>query len=286
MRKYAVFCLILLCSMALSCKKPNNNQTTVTHPVASFTDSVNVYSFYTVSFKSNSTGNPLTLTWNFGDGSNTDTGKVISHSYSNPGTYHVILTATNSGGSDTIGTNIVFILQEQVMDIHTRFGDMYMWLYDETPAYKANFIKNVTTHLYDSTTFHRIVPNFVIQGGDSLSKGTDQSRAGTGGPDNLPLDIAPGITHVYGAVGAASLAKKGPGNNWQFYIVTNKAGDHSLDGDYSVFGFIMKGMGVANTIQGQPANTAGLPNTPIRMSVNILHQTKAQILAQYGYTVK
>ena len=175
----------------------------------------------------------------------------------------------------------------QVMDIHTKFGDMYMWLYTETPEYKANFIKNVTTKLYDSTTFHRIVPNFVIQGGDSLSKGADQSMAGTGGPDNLPLDTGHGLSHIYGAVGAASLAAHGNGNNWQFYIVTNTAGDHFLDGSYTVFGFIMKGMDVANTIQNQPANsTNNRPITPIRMSVKILTETKAEILANYGYTVK
>jgi cyclophilin family peptidyl-prolyl cis-trans isomerase len=161
-----------------------------------------------------------------------------------------------------------------------------MWLYNETPAYKANFIMNVNSTLYENTTFHRIVPNFVIQGGDSLSKGDDQSQAGFGGPDLLPLDVGHGLTHVYGAVGAASKGAKGPGNNWQFYIVTNKGGDHNLDGSYTVFGFIMKGMDVASTIQSQPADGNSKPITPIRMNVSILDQTKAEILSDYGYTVK
>jgi len=281
MNKYLLLSLIIASAFIFSCKKATNNPSG-THPVASFLISTNGYQ---VSFMNATTGNPTSYSWNFGDASALDTARNPTHTYATSGTYHVVLTANNKAGSDTFGMNVV--VYEQVVDIHTRFGDMYLWLYNEMPIYKANYLKNVTTHLYDSTTFHRCVPNFVIQGGDSLSKGADQSMAGTGGPDNLPFIYVKTLTHIYGAVGAASQAAKGPGNNWQFYIVTNKSGDHQLDGNYAVFGYIMSGMNTALTIQSQPQNAANnMPNTPIRMSCTILNETKAQILANYGYTVK
>jgi len=250
-------------------------------PVASFKDSVNGYS---VTFTSTSSNSPTTLTWDFGDSTPTQTGNNITHKYAKIGDYTVTLTAKNNGGSNS--SKATLSLVGQVMKIHTKFGDMYMWLYDEMPDYQANFIHNVTTHLYDSTTFHRCVPNFVIQGGDSLSKGVDQSTAGTGGPDKLPFRVVPGITHIYGAVGAASLGAMKPGNNWQFYIVTNKSGDHSLDGSYAVYGYIIKGMDVALTIQSQPQDANNKPLTPIRMSVTMIPETKSQILTDFGYVVK
>ena len=281
MNKYLLLSLIIASAFIFSCKKATNNPSG-THPVASFLISTNGYQ---VSFMNATTGNPTSYSWNFGDASALDTARNPTHTYATSGTYHVVLTATNKAGSDTFGMNV--IVYEQVVDIHTRFGDMYLWLYNEMPIYKANYLKNVTTHLYDSTTFHRCVPNFVIQGGDSLSKGADQSLAGTGGPDNLPFIYVKTLTHIYGAVGAASQSAKGPGNNWQFYIVTNKSGDHQLDGNYAVFGYIMSGMNTALTIQSQPQNSANnMPDTPIRMSCTILSETKAQILANYGYTVK
>ena len=282
MKKYTTIFFAITGILIFSCKKPDSKPSTGTHPVATFTQTLDGYE---VAFTNTSTGNPTSFSWNYGDASAADTSRNPTHTYSTSGTYHVVLTATNKAGSDTFGMNITIF--EQVVDIHTGFGDMYLWLYNEMPIYKANYLKNVTSHLYDSTTFHRCVPNFVIQGGDSLSKGTDQSMAGTGGGDDLPFSVVKGITHIYGAVGAASLGAKQPGNDWQFYIVTNTAGDHSLDGNYAVFGYIMKGMNVAITIQNQPQNSANnMPNIPIRMSCTILNETKAQILANYGYTVK
>ena len=282
MNKYHIIFCILGCSLIFSCTKSSPLGSKPTAVFTYLADSINGYQAI---FKNASKGNPISYSWNFGDASAADTAKNPTHTYATSGIYHVVLTATNKAGFDTLGMNVT--IYEQVVDIKTKFGDMYLWLYNEMPIYKANYLKNVVTHLYDSTTFHRCVPNFVIQGGDSLSKGVDQSQAGHGGPDNLPFIYIKTLTHIYGAVGAASTAAKGPGNNWQFYIVTNKTGDHQLDGNYAVFGFIMSGMNTALTIQNQPQNSANnMPNVPIRMSCTFLNQTKAQILANYGYTVK
>jgi cyclophilin family peptidyl-prolyl cis-trans isomerase len=239
---------------------------------------------YIAILTSNSTNSPTLLTWDFGDGTPKDTGYSITHTYATSGTYSVQLTATNKGGSTT--TKIDIIIKEKIIKISTTFGDMYMWLYNETPLHKANFLKLASSGFYTGTTFHRIIPNFVIQGGDSLSKDNDTTNDGYGGPSTLNPELNSTLTHIYGAVGSASLGAGLNSNNWQFYIVENTNGYHSLDGKYSVFGYIMKGREVAVTIAAQPKNTSNRPLTNIPMTVTVLDKTKAEIQSEYGYTVK
>src|SRR5437868_4352889 len=72
---------------------------------------------------------------------------------------------------------------EQIIEIKTSFGNMYMWLFKETPKHRANFLALADINYFDGTTFHRIVTNFVIQGGDPNSKDDDSTNDGTGGPN-------------------------------------------------------------------------------------------------------
>ena len=266
----------------MSCKK--SDTTTAAGPVAAFTSIVSDTS-YLVAFSSINSGDPKSWTWDFGDGQK-GTGEVASHNYATSGDYQVTLTVSNNNGSKSI-TNKVTVF-EKVIKISTSFGDMYMWLYTQTPHHRSNYLKLAQKHFYDGTTFHRIVKNFVIQGGDSLSKDQDTTNDGTGGPSTLYPEIMSTIKHDYGAVGAARNGNPQKiSNNWQFYIVTNTAGDHTLDGNYTVFGTIIKGMDVANTIQNQANNpTNNRPYKNITMNVSILQMSKADILSQYGYTVK
>jgi cyclophilin family peptidyl-prolyl cis-trans isomerase len=272
------FAFLILTTVAISgCVK----KTDTPAPKASFNYTTDGYQ---ATFTSTSANNPTTLTWDFGDGTPTASGATVTHTYATSGTYNVQLTAGGSGGSNT--SKMEVIVKEQIIKISTTFGDMYMWLYSETPLHKANFLMLAKSGFYTGTTFHRIIPNFVIQGGDSLSKDSDPSNDGTGGPDNLNPEFNTALTHVYGAVGSASLGAKMNSNNWQFYIVENQSGDHFLDGNYSVFGYIMQGVDIAVKIGSQPRDSKDRPLTDIRMTVTVLEQTKAEILANYGYTVK
>jgi len=177
---------------------------------------------------------------------------------------------------------------EKIIEIKTSFGSMYMWLYKGTPLHRANFLALADTNYFDSTTFHRIVKNFVIQGGDPNSKDKDTTNDGYGGPTwTIPEEIDTSkFKHVYGAVGAArdnNPAKASNGS--QFYIVIPTAGTHNLDGNYTVFGQIIKGMDVANTIVAQPNNpTNNRPYKDIKMVVNMLDKTLQQIKDEYNYT--
>lgn len=113
--------------------------------------------------------------------------------------------------------------------IKTTEGDITVRLYDETPLHRDNFIKLVREGFYDGTLFHRVIKDFMIQGGDPESKGADaDKRLGTGGPGyNIPAEISyPALFHKRGALSAARQADevnpKRESSGSQFYIVWGK----------------------------------------------------------------
>ncbi len=135
--------------------------------------------------------------------------------------------------------------------IQTRLGDIEIELYlRSAPGHVANFLKLVDQDYYIGTTFHRVIPGFVIQGGDPLSKDTDRSNDGTGGPGyTVAAEIK--LPHVYGSVAAARMAdqvnpdRRSSGS--QFFICLKDL--PALDqGGYTVFGQVVKGMEIAEKI--------------------------------------
>lgn len=110
--------------------------------------------------------------------------------------------------------------------IHTSLGDITVMLYNETPQHRDNFLKLVREHYYDSLLFHRVIQNFMVQGGDPDSRSAKQGeQLGNGGPlYTLPAEIAyPARFHKKGALAAARLGdqmnpeRRSSGS--QFYIV-------------------------------------------------------------------
>ncbi len=179
---------------------------------------------------------------------------------------------------------------EKIIEIKTSFGNMYMWLNKETPLHRANFLALADTNYFDNSTFHRCVANFVIQGGDPNSKDANISNDGSGGPPwTIPAEIdSAKFKHVYGAVGAARTANSvnplRASNGSQFYIVLPTAGTPSLNGEYTVFGKIIKGMDVAAIIVKQPQNASNnRPLTDIKMDVNVLEKTLQQLKDEYNF---
>lgn len=114
---------------------------------------------------------------------------------------------------------------DYVVTIKTEYGDMVAILYDETPKHKANFIKLVKEHYFDSLLFHRVIDGFMIQGGDPDSKKAQPGQPlGQGGPGyTVDAEFNPKLFHEKGALSAARLGdqvnpeKKSSGS--QFYIV-------------------------------------------------------------------
>ena len=113
--------------------------------------------------------------------------------------------------------------------IHTSMGDIGIRLYEDTPIHRENFLKLAHAHFYDSTLFHRVIKDFMVQGGDPYSKDpAKKAQAGAGGPGyTLPAEILPQYFHKKGALAAARMGDqmnpKRESSGSQFYLVHGKA---------------------------------------------------------------
>lgn len=114
--------------------------------------------------------------------------------------------------------------QDDIAIITTEFGELHVLLYDQTPIHKENFIKLANEGFYDSTTFHRVIQGFMIQGGDPNSKDDNPTNDGQGGPGyTLEAEFDNQLIHKKGAIAAARLGdQQNPerrSSGSQFYIV-------------------------------------------------------------------
>jgi cyclophilin family peptidyl-prolyl cis-trans isomerase len=119
--------------------------------------------------------------------------------------------------------------------VTTRLGEMVLYFSDLTPLHRDNFIKLGNEGFYNGTTFHRVINNFMIQGGDNLSKDENPDNDGTGGPSyTIPAELNTPLFHKRGAVAGARMGDevnpKRESSGSQFYIVHGKkATDQELD---------------------------------------------------------
>ena len=144
--------------------------------------------------------------------------------------------------------------------IDTALGTLVVQLADETPLHRDNFKKLVAEGFYDGTTFHRVIRDFMVQGGDPNSKDDDPANDGQGGPGyTLPAEIVPALTHTVGALAAArqgdAVNPERRSSGSQFYLVTGDRARH-LDGEYTVFGHLVEGFDVLEQIQRAPTPRA------------------------------
>jgi cyclophilin family peptidyl-prolyl cis-trans isomerase len=136
--------------------------------------------------------------------------------------------------------------------LKTNFGDIQVEFYgDKSPNTVTNFLKLAKQGFYDGTKFHRVIPNFMIQGGDPNSKDNDWSNDGTGGPG---YQFADEFNNEKLVRGSLVMANSGPNTNGsQFFIVTAEATPW-LDGKHVNFGHVVKGMEAATKIENLPVN--------------------------------
>lgn len=177
------------------------------------------------------------------------------------------------------------VKQYEIVKIKTNFGNILIWLYTQTPKHRANFLKLAKEGFYDGMTFHRVINNFMIQTGDPLTKDNNPKNDGSGGPGyRIDAEIISGITHKYGAVAAArdnNPQKRSSGS--QFYIVQNKQGTPHLNGGYTVFGTVISGMDVVEKIAIQKVDQRSRPIENIKMEVDIIKLTAAQLKEKYNF---
>lgn len=126
--------------------------------------------------------------------------------------------------------------------IKTNKGDVHIELFaKDAPITVNNFVFLAREGFYNGVTFHRVIPNFVIQGGDPTGRGS-------GGPGYRFRDeVGPTNPHKHGT-GYLSMANAGPGTNGSQFFITHSPQPH-LDGKHTVFGKVTKNMAVVNSIK-------------------------------------
>jgi peptidyl-prolyl cis-trans isomerase B (cyclophilin B) len=210
--------------------------------------------------------------------------------------------------------------KDYLVSLTTDFGTMRFILHDETPKHKANFIRLVDSSYYDGLLFHRIIEKFMIQGGDPESRTAVSGQAlGDGDIGYLvPAELVPRLFHKRGAIGAARNDRPDKASSAvQFYIVQGRVwndedlqkqvarsqarapervftdeqkqvyktigGTPHLDGNYTVFGQVIDGMAVIDSVAKQPRSPKDRPLADIRMKVKGEWVKKKKITKQYGY---
>ena len=157
--------------------------------------------------------------------------------------------------------------------IETKFGDIEISFFPgDAPKHVENFLTLAKSGFYDGTIFHRVIPGFMIQGGDPNTKGTDKSLYGTGGPDHrVPAEFNK-RPHKRGILSMARSQDPNSAGS-QFFIVMQDS--NFLDGQYTVFGEVTKGMEIADKIVSQKRDGRDNPHERIEMNVRVV-ETEAK----------
>lgn len=195
--------------------------------------------------------------------------------------------------------------EEPLVKISTTFGNITIKLYNKTPLHRDNFLKLVKEGYYDGLLFHRVIREFMIQGGDPDSKNAAPNvELGQGGPGyTIPAEIRPDLIHKKGALAAARMGdhmnpqKASSGS--QFYIVQGKVypleelegieqrhgiafsqiqkesyssigGAPHLDGGYTVFGEVIEGLNVIDAIAALKTDGNNRPVKDVKMKIEVI----------------
>ena len=243
--------------------------------------------------------------WNFGDGY-TSNEKNPTHRFIKSGEHHVSLKTIKNNKTKISKMSIQINPSEEcLIQIETSLGNMLVKLYHETPLHRDNILKLADQGYYNDLIFHRVINNFMIQGGDPNSKNASPgTQLGSGGPNyTIPAEFNKDLIHKKGALAAARTGdqvnpeKKSSGS--QFYIVhgakqnanainriedqkgikyteaqkkiyEENGGTPFLDMEYTVFGEVIDGLDVIDKIASTSTSRGDRPETDIKMKIVVL----------------
>ncbi len=159
---------------------------------------------------------------------------------------------------------------QEIAVIETKFGKIEMELFaDKAPGHVKNFKDLAKKGFYDGTIFHRVIPGFMIQGGDPNTKSDDRATHGMGGPGySIPAEFND-TPHKRGILSMARSQDPNSAGS-QFFIVVKKSS--FLDGKYTAFGKVLSGMAVADQIVNAPRDKRDNPDERIEMKVKVVNR--------------
>lgn len=290
-----LFVFIVFAALALSscAVKP---MASFTLPARKYVAPVEVSFTNTTKFKADS------YSWDFGDGATSTEANPV-HRYTQSGNHTVVLTAKKGNKTVTTKQMIQVTAPERcLVEIETDYGTMTVELSNATPKHRDNFIKLAEEGYYDGLLFHRVIANFMIQGGDPDSRNAPPGKMlGMGGPNyQIPAEFVDSLVHIKGALAAARTnnpEKKSSGS--QFYIVQggpvtdallnqveNMRGFHytpeqraaylkdggtpHLDREYTVFGQVIKGLDVIDKIAAVETGSGDRPKKDVKMKMRVI----------------
>ncbi|MBT5985394.1 MAG: peptidylprolyl isomerase [Nitrospina sp.] len=154
--------------------------------------------------------------------------------------------------------------------IETKFGKIEVGLFEgKAPGHVKNFKDLARKGFYDGTIFHRVIPGFMIQGGDPNTKSDDRSNHGMGGPGYSIKAEFNDTPHKRGILSMARSQDPDSAGS-QFFVVVKDAA--FLDGQYTAFGKVLSGMTVADQIVNAPRDGRDNPNERIEMKVKVINR--------------
>ncbi|MDC8003536.1 peptidylprolyl isomerase [Aureisphaera galaxeae] len=163
---------------------------------------------------------------------------------------------------------------ETKVRVSTSYGDIDIELYEDTPLHRANFIYLVKQNYFENTFFHRIVPNFIIQGGNSDLRTTPRKRHILGKDYLLPAELGNGRKHKYGTVSGSKEYRENPDNRtapYEFFIFLGpQSSTGHLNDKYTIFGRVTSGMKAVETIANLPHDEGDWPLQNVYISVKII----------------
>ncbi|NMC00483.1 MAG: peptidylprolyl isomerase [Thermoanaerobaculaceae bacterium] len=178
-------------------------------------------------------------------------------------------------------------LKDSLVVFETDYGKIVFEFFpDKAPNHVKNFIELSKSGFYNGTKFHRVVPGFMIQGGDPNTKGGDPSSWGTGGnygPDGAEITLKAEFNDTHHARGILSMARAMDPNSAssQFFICVADAG--FLDGKYTAFGKVIEGMDVVDKIVSAPAGPKSQSDPEGSRPKNPVSIKKAYVIKKSDY---
>jgi len=157
--------------------------------------------------------------------------------------------------------------------LKTKFGNIKLRLFNDTPIHRANFIFLTKIGYFNTTVFHRVAKHMVIQGGEAEGRESANYRNKYKNY-KLPAEILKHRKHKYGALALAKNEEHNPhklSNPFNFYIVNNKYGAHHLDGQYTIFGQVISGYSTIRKISNVKVNYSEWPIDDVYIDMEVIN---------------